>query len=57
VTCYITLGEYFWLGEQVTGSDAEQAMLAIAAGEGDEAWAAEWLGSRVVFENADDSPV
>jgi death-on-curing protein len=87
VTRYVTLAEYYWLAEQVTGIDtdtlakaslssladsalhapqagfgsvefhpdrhdidqAEEAMLAIAAGGVDETWTAAWLRQRVRF--------
>ncbi len=65
MTRYITLGEYFWLAEQVTGVDAatlihrsrvdlaDSAMQAIAAGEVDETWVAGWLRERVRFPDGD----
>jgi hypothetical protein len=33
--------------------EAEQAMLAIAAGDVDEAWTAQWLHERVRFKGND----
>lgn len=61
MTRYLTLAEYVWLAEQVTGVPAatltkasrielaDSALDAPAAGEVDEAWIAAWLRDRVVF--------
>ena len=61
MTRYITLGEYVWLAEQVTGVPAstltkasrielaDSALHAPAAGEVDRAWLAVWLRERVFF--------
>jgi prophage maintenance system killer protein len=48
---FIDLNDGIWNPDPPDTDDAEQAMLAIAAGEVDEAWTAEWLRERVRFEN------
>ena len=51
MTRYLSLAEYVWLAEQVTGVESAVLMkasrLAIAAHEVDEAWLADWLRGRV----------
>lgn len=47
---FIDLNGGSWEPNPPDVDDAEQAMLAIAAGDVDEAWTAEWLRERVRFE-------
>jgi death-on-curing protein len=46
---FIDLNDGTWEPDPPDIDPAEGAMLAIAAGENDEAWAATWLGKRVRF--------
>ena len=46
---FIDLNGGVWDPDPPDVDDAEQAMLAVAAGEVDEAWFADWLGARVRF--------
>jgi death on curing protein len=48
---FIDLSHGFWNPDPPDVDEAEEAMLAIAAGEVDEAWTAEWLRERVRFES------
>jgi len=57
LTMFVDLNNGTWDPDPPVVDEAEEAMLAIAAGEVDEAWAAEWLRERVRFENADTPPV
>lgn len=47
---FIDLNDGTWSPDPPDTGDAERAMLAIAAGEVDEAWTADWLRERVRFE-------
>jgi len=53
VTRYLSLAEFWFLAEQVTGIDAATLIkasrvdLAVAARKVDEAWLATWLRERV----------
>lgn len=46
---FVDLNEGKWEPDPPEIDDAEEAMLSIAAGEVDEAWAATWLRERVRF--------
>ncbi len=46
---FIDLNNGTWESGQPNIDQAEEAMLAIAAGEVDETWTAEWLKERVRF--------
>ena len=46
---FVELNEGIWDPDPPNVDEAEQAMLAIAAGEVDEGWTAEWLRQRVRF--------
>ena len=46
---FIDLNRGVWNPDPPDFDDAEQTMLAIAAGEVDEAWTAAWLRERVTF--------
>lgn len=48
---FIDLNDGTWSPDPPDTDDAEQAMLAIASGEVDEAWTSDWLRERVRFEN------
>jgi prophage maintenance system killer protein len=48
---FIELNGGQWDPEPPNFDGAEEAMLAIAAGEVDEAWVAKWLRERVSFDN------
>jgi death-on-curing protein len=48
---FIDLNGGAWNPDPPEVDDAEQTMLAIAAGEVDEAWTAAWLRERVNFES------
>ncbi len=48
---FVEINGWSW-SERPSVDDAEQAVLAIAAGEWDEDRAAEWLGARLVHEPA-----
>lgn len=50
---FIDLNDGTWDTDPPDIDEAETAMLAIAAGEVDEAWTAEWLGERVHFGTAE----
>jgi len=47
---FIELNSGAWQPDPPNVDDAEEAMLAIAAGEVDEAWMAAWLRERVQFD-------
>ena len=47
---FIDLNNGGWQPDPPNVDEAEEAMLAIAAGEVDEAWTAAWLRERVIFE-------
>jgi death-on-curing protein len=47
---FIDLNDGRWDPDPPDVDDAEQTMLAVAAGEIDEATLADWLRQRVVFE-------
>ena len=47
---FIDLNDGVWDPDPPDIDQAEEAMLAIAAGEVDEAWTAQWLQDRVRFE-------
>jgi death-on-curing protein len=47
---FIDLNDGAWNPEPPDVDDAEEAMLAIAAGEVDEGWTAAWLRKRVTFK-------
>jgi death-on-curing protein len=46
---FVDLNDGTWEPDPPDVDEAEQAMLAIAAGEVDEAWTAEWLRQRITF--------
>ena len=46
---FVDLNEGIWDPDPPDVDEAEQAMLAIAAGELDEGWTADWLRQRVRF--------
>ncbi len=46
---FVDLNGGTWEPDPPEVDEAEQAMLAIAAGEVDEAWTAEWLHQRITF--------
>ena len=46
---FVDLNDGHWDPDLPDVDEAEQAMLAVAAGEIDEAWFADWLRERVVF--------
>jgi prophage maintenance system killer protein len=46
---FIDLNDGRWEPDPPDVDQAEQAMLAVAAGEVDEAWLADWLRARVRF--------
>lgn len=48
---FIDLNGGTWEPDPPAVDDAEQTMLAIAAGEVDEEWTAGWLRERVIFES------
>lgn len=52
LTMFIDLNDGTWDPDPPDVDQAEQAMLAIAAGEVDEAWTAAWLRERVSFNEA-----
>ena len=54
---FIDLNQGVWDSEPPDVDQAEEAMLSIAAGEVDEAWAANWLRHRIQFEAGDAKPV
>lgn len=54
---FIDLNHGEWEPDPPDVDESEEAMLAIAAGEVDEAWTAEWLRERVQFEEAGELPV
>ncbi len=54
---FIDVNDGVWGPEPPDVDQAEEAMLAIAAGDVDEAWAADWLRQRVQFEGGDAKPV
>jgi death-on-curing protein len=47
---FIDLNDGHWDPDPPAVDDAEAAMLAVAAGEVDEAWLADWLTERVRFD-------
>lgn len=47
---FIELNDGSWQPDHPNVDEAEEAMLAIAAGEVDEAWTAAWLRERVQFD-------
>lgn len=51
VRMFIDLNGGHWDPEPPVVDEAEEAMLAIAGGDVDEAWAAKWLRQRVAFED------
>ena len=57
MTRYLSLAEFWYLAEHVTGINAatlikaSRVELAVAAREVDEAWLATWLRERVTFEH------
>ncbi len=48
---FVDLNDGTWDPDPPDIDEAEEAMLAIAAGEVDETWAAAWLRERVRFIN------
>ncbi len=50
---FIDLNDGMWDPDPPDTEQAEEAMLAIAAGQVDEAWAAAWLEQRVRFADDD----
>jgi death on curing protein len=50
---FIDLNDGVWDPDPPDIDEAEQAMLAIAAGDVDEAWTAQWLHERVRFKGND----
>jgi death-on-curing protein len=46
---FVDLNGGTWEPDPPDVDEAEQAMLAIAAGEVDETWTAEWLRQRITF--------
>lgn len=48
---FIDLNHGRWEPDPPDVDDAEEAMLAIAANDVDEAWVADWLRQRVIFED------
>jgi death-on-curing protein len=52
LTIFIDLNDGTWDPDPPDVDQAEQAMLAIAAGEVGEAWTAAWLRKRVSFKEA-----
>ena len=50
---FVDLNRGVWEPDPPDVNQAEQAMLAIAAGEVDEAWVANWLRDRVRFPDGD----
>lgn len=50
---FVDLNRGVWEPDPLDVNQAEQAMPAIAAGEVDEAWAADWLRDRVRFPDGD----
>ena len=54
---FIDLNHGAWQPEPPNVDEAEEAMLAIAAGEVDEAWTAGWLRERVSFDPPGDDEV
>jgi len=48
---FIDLNSGTWAPDQPDVDQAEEAMLSIAAGDVDEAWAADWLRERVRFSS------
>ena len=48
---FIDLNSGTWAPDQPDVDQAEEAMLSIAAGHVDEAWAADWLRERVRFSS------
>ena len=46
---FVDLNDGTWEPDPPEVDEAEEAMLAIAAGEVDEAWTAEWLRQRITF--------
>lgn len=54
---FIDLNHGAWQPEPPNVDEAEEAMLAIAAGEVDESWTAGWLRERVSFDPPGDDPV
>ena len=57
MTRYLSLAEFWYLAEHVTGINAatlikaSRVELAVAAQEVDEAWLATWLRERVTFRH------
>ena len=54
---FVDLNGGGWSPDPPDVEEAEEAMLAIAAGEVDEAWTAEWLRNRVEFSDKTSDPV
>jgi death-on-curing protein len=48
---FVDLNDGTWEPDPPDVDEAERAMLAIAAGEVDEAWTAEWLRQRITFRS------